>query len=172
MKHRTIIFLVFILIFNSIATLALGISPSNSVNKDTLFLPPDSLDLVFDTINKTTELAGIDDTVTLFSNKHLNDQACVEKILKDSPIASMLDSLVKISFFTNDLFVTDTSQLNIYNYARNVVPEFADSVYEARISMLSGQTPFEMTYNQTVRGFIELYSVRKRGLTSRMPSSA
>ncbi len=168
MKHRSIIILFLILIFNSITTLSFGISPSNSISKDTLFLLPDSLEVVYDTTNKTAELAGIDDTVALFSNKHLNDQACVQKILKDSPIASMLDSLVKISFFTNDVFVTDTSQLNIYNYARNVVPEFADSVYEARISMLSGQTPFEMTYNQTVRGFIELYSIRKRGLTSRM----
>jgi membrane-bound lytic murein transglycosylase D len=168
MKHRQIFFLSFLLIFIAIAHSSFGFSPSNQLLKDTTCIFPDSLGMMADTSNKVDDLAGINDTVVMFSNKPLDEKANADRIIKDSPVATMLDSLVNISFFTNENFITDTAQLNIYQYCRDVVPAFPDSVYEARISMLSGQTPFDMTYNKTVRGFIELYSVRKRNLTSRM----
>ncbi len=145
-----------------------GFIPAGFKINPSSFHTPDSLSKPSGNTNKDVELAGLDDSLTMFSSKQLNNENVAQKILKDSPVIAMLDSLVNISFFKNDYFVKDTSQLNIYHYSRNEVPEFPDSVYAARISMLSGQTPFEMTYNQTVRGFIELYSIRKRGLTSRM----
>jgi len=168
MKHRQAKLFSFLLIFTAFSPITFGSVFDFEFNKDTTGIFADSLSFMGDTSNKPIQFSGIDDSVIMFSNKHLDNEATAKKILKDSPVSSMLDSLVNISFFSNDYFITDTSQLNVYRYSRDIVPEFPDSVYADRISMLSRETPFEMTYNQTVRGFIELYSVRKRGLTSRI----
>jgi len=168
MKHQPILFLVFLLIFSINSYSSPGFMPYFQQLKDTTCIFPDSLGMVVDTSAKVDEMAGINDTVIMFSNKPLDKETTAHMIINDSPVAALLDSLVNISFFTNDNFITDTAQLNIYQYSRCDVPEFPDSVYAERISMLSGQTPFDMTYNRTVRGFIELYSIRKRNLTSRM----
>jgi len=89
-------------------------------------------------------------------------------IIKDSPIVSMLDSLANIKYF-NDYFLSNSQAvMNIYNYPVDLVPTFPDSVYAARISELDRQTPIELTFNKSVKDFIELYAMKKRQLTSRM----
>ncbi len=168
MKHRQAKLFSFLLIFTAFTPFSFGSFFNFELSKDTTGVFPDSLTYMGDTVNRVTELPGINDSVIMFSNKHLDNEATAQRIIKDSPVSSMLDSLVNISFFKNDYFVSDTSQLNVYQYSKGIIPEFPDSVYAERISMLSRETPFDMTYNQTVRGFIELYSVRKRGLTSRI----
>ncbi len=65
-------------------------------------------------------------------------------------------------------FNTDTSILNVYNFPVDHVPNYPDSVYRARIARLDQETPIELTYNESVRSFIELYAVRKRQLTSKI----
>ncbi len=86
----------------------------------------------------------------------------------DSPIVTMLDSLVNIRFSTYKEFTTDSSVLNIYNYEPDFVPQFHDTIYEQRILLLNQQTPIELTYNNTIKTYIKLYAVKKRELTSRM----
>ncbi len=98
----------------------------------------------------------------------INDQSQADKILNESVTIGMLDSLMSIPFFQDYYFNTDTSLLNVYNFPVDHVPTYPDSVYRARIEKLNQETPVELTYNETVRSFIELYAVRKRQLTSKI----
>ncbi len=86
----------------------------------------------------------------------------------DSPIVRMLDSLYRIRYFDNNLWITDSSHWNKYGYDPTYIPVFPDSVYAQRIALLNHETPMNLVYNQHVKAFIDLYAVRKRGLTSRV----
>lgn len=88
--------------------------------------------------------------------------------IKDNPIVAQLDSLATLAFFTNSTFTTDISKLNIYHFPVDSVPVYADSVYSKRIANMGINSPFEYVYNQQVRNYIDVYSVKKRKLTSRM----
>lgn len=98
----------------------------------------------------------------------INDASQADQILQESVTAGMLDSLNTIPFFQDYYFTTDTSLLNIYNFPMGHVPTYPDSVYRERIEKLNQQTTMDLTYNQTVKSFIDLYAVRKRSLTSKM----
>ncbi|MDP3445932.1 MAG: transglycosylase SLT domain-containing protein, partial [Ignavibacteria bacterium] len=87
---------------------------------------------------------------------------------EDSPVVKMLDSLYKITYFSETRSFFDSTTLNKYGYASYEIPTFSDSVYAARIADLNRETPIPLVYNVHVKGFIELYAMRKRGLTSRM----
>lgn len=123
--------------------------------------------LSYDTI-AFVESVGFEDEYLKFSNKELNNSELAAELVRESPAVHILDSLVNIRFFNDDYFITDRDVLNIYNYDKDYVPVFSDSVYEARIATLNMFTPFELTYNKTVRNFINLYAVNKRDLTARM----
>lgn len=109
-----------------------------------------------------------DDSLMQFSNTIFDNPDIVHRITNETPVIAMLDSLVNIRFFNTDYFVTDTQQLNIYGYTKDQVPTFHDSVYKQRIEVLDRITPFDLTYNNTVKDYIDLYAVRKRNLTSRI----
>ncbi len=83
---------------------------------------------------------------------------------KDDPVVAMLDSLSRLNFF----FKPTKSQKSKYNYAPDSLPRFDDLVYEARMAKLDAASPFDLVYNQPVKGFIDLYLVRKRELVARM----
>ena len=83
-------------------------------------------------------------------------------------ILDMLDSLVALKFFTNTTFSNDTNELNIYNFPSETIPAYSDSVVQARIKELNRNSPIELTYNQGVKDFINVYAVKKRALTSRI----
>lgn len=123
--------------------------------------------LIYDTISYV-ESVGYHDTLISFSNVKLNNPVVANSIVQESPIVRVLDSLANIRFFNDDHFITDRDKLNIYNYTVDEVPTFPDSIYEARINKLNRYTPFELTYNKTVRNFIDLYSVKRRNLSSRL----
>jgi membrane-bound lytic murein transglycosylase D len=112
-----------------------------------------------------------DDTIQPVSDNKA-DTGQVEKsngaLISDSPIASMLDSLVNIKYFRDYYFNTDTSFVNPYQFPFDTIPVYSDSVYNARIELLNRQTPLELIYNPEVREFINLYGVQKRQLTSRL----
>jgi len=88
--------------------------------------------------------------------------------IKDNPVVAQLDSLATLAFFTNSTFTSDVSRLNKYHFAADSVPVYVDSVYAKRIRAMSVASPFEYVYNQQVRNFIDVYSVKKRKLTSRL----
>lgn len=56
--------------------------------------------------------------------------------------------------------------LNIYGFEETDVPVYADSVYQYRLSLLESDIP--MDYNQYVRPYIDLYTIRKRKLSAKV----
>jgi len=89
-------------------------------------------------------------------------------LIPDDPIAAMLDSLMTMQYFEVNRFTTDTSMLNIHKYKADQIPNFDDFIYEIRLAKLNAKSPFDLVYNSAVKGYIDLYSVRKRETVSRM----
>ncbi|MFP4469183.1 MAG: LysM peptidoglycan-binding domain-containing protein [Bacteroidales bacterium] len=114
------------------------------------------------------ESLTFEDTLLMTYNEQMNQEETAQEIIEGSPVIKILDSLVNVKFFNDDRFITNPDELNGYGYALDYVPSFSDSVYEARLAKLNALTPIELTYNQTVKNFIEVYAVRKRELTSRL----
>jgi len=88
--------------------------------------------------------------------------------MSDNPVAAMLDSLatqkVLEKAFNKPLFPKN----NKYKFSPDSVPRYDDFVYENRLAKLDANSPFDLVYNPHVKGFIELYTVRRRELVSRM----
>lgn len=85
--------------------------------------------------------------------------------LKDHPVAARLDSLLYLNYFqlSNQMASIDSSVL-----ASAEVPDWHDTIYEARIKDLDALSPMALDYNPVVRSFIDLYSKRRREQVSRM----
>jgi membrane-bound lytic murein transglycosylase D len=108
------------------------------------------------------------DSLNYKGNQLINDVDQADKILNESITIGMLDSLTAIPYFQDYYFNTDTALLNVYNFPMGLVPVYSDSVYRVRIEKLDQETPLDLTYNLLVKSFIELYTVRKRQLTSKI----
>ena len=89
-------------------------------------------------------------------------------ILNDNPIVAALDSLSLLKCFEKSNSDLKSNQKNKNNYPENFIPVFSDSIYKIRIAKLNSKSPFGLIYNEDVNGFINLYAVRKRQLTSRI----
>lgn len=89
-------------------------------------------------------------------------------IIDDDPIVVEMDAqyraLVDDAYFCNN----DTSCLNIYGFAAQEVPAFADSVFQARLAKLDAISPIDLRYNDHVQAFINLYVNRRRDVSSRV----
>jgi len=88
--------------------------------------------------------------------------------ITDNPVAAMLDSLANQKVLEKALAKPVYPKVNKYKYAVDSVPRFEDFVYESRLAKLDATSPFDLVYNPHVKGFIELYAVRKRELVSRV----
>jgi membrane-bound lytic murein transglycosylase D len=89
-------------------------------------------------------------------------------VYTENPIVDQLDSLVTSKFFTNNSFTTDISKLNKYNFPKDYIPSYSDSVYRERINKLNVNSPFEFIYNDDVKNYIFVYGFKKRHLTERV----
>ena len=88
--------------------------------------------------------------------------------ISDNPVAAMLDSLANQKVLEKALLKPVYPKVNKYKYAEDSVPRFEDFVYESRLAKLDATSPFDLVYNPHVKGFIELYAVRRRELVSRV----
>ncbi|MCU0370695.1 MAG: lytic transglycosylase domain-containing protein, partial [Bacteroidales bacterium] len=127
---------------------------------------PDSLSTA-DNIFRADTVVNADSVINK-GIRMINDADQADKILNESITIGMLDSLTSIPYFQDYYFNTDTALLNVYNFPIGHVPVYPDSVYRTRIEKLDQETPLDLTYNQSVKSFIELYAVRKRLLTSKI----
>jgi membrane-bound lytic murein transglycosylase D len=103
--------------------------------------------------------------------QNVNDQLSAgqeNEFIDDNFIVAALDSLSNLKYFEN--VENSRSQLfrNKYNFLPNFVPTYPDSVYYYRLQRLDVNSPIELSYNQFVRAFIDLYATKKRGTTSRV----
>jgi len=85
--------------------------------------------------------------------------------LANEAIVANLDSLVSLRFFRKDH--TATPRLpNKYGFAPEYIPPLSDSVISFRMRQI--QSPIALRHNAHVRGFIEMYAIRKKALTERV----
>ncbi len=80
-------------------------------------------------------------------------------------IISALDSLTNLTFFDLKKRNYQVKKLNKYGFRPGDVPAYSDSIYDFRVSHI--ESPMNLAYNEHVKGFIDLYSTRRRGLTER-----
>lgn len=86
----------------------------------------------------------------------------------DDPELMEIDRMLVSSYTNHYCFSTDKEFLNAYNYREEEIPTFPAEVVRARMEVLDRNTPFELTYNSTVQGFIDLYAVRRRDITTKV----
>ena len=88
--------------------------------------------------------------------------------IQDDPIVAMLDSLQLTKYFECNNYLSDSCLFDMANYKAGFIPYFDELVYEARLAKLDEQTPFDLIYNSAVKSYIDMYSLRKRVLVSRL----
>jgi membrane-bound lytic murein transglycosylase D len=85
-----------------------------------------------------------------------------------SSVSDILDSLVNVTYFRDEHFSSASREADKYGFPSNFVPQYSDSVYASRISALRKKTPFNLVYNDHVKGFIKVYAVDKRNLIGKI----
>ena len=91
-----------------------------------------------------------------------------QSLAVETPIADMLDSLSTQKMFETAFSRPVFPKNNKYKFAQDSVPRYDDYTYQARLAKLDAVSPFDLVYNAHVKGFIDLYTVRKRESVSRM----
>jgi membrane-bound lytic murein transglycosylase D len=90
------------------------------------------------------------------------------EILPDDPIAAALDSLYTINLFEKGYAKINYSKAAKFNFAPDSIPYYDETVYASRLSQIDASSPFDLQYNGIVKGYIQLYTVRRRELVSRL----
>ena len=90
------------------------------------------------------------------------------EILADDPIISALDSLIKLNLFEKGYAKINYPKNPKFNFSQDSIPHYDESVYETRLAKLNAQSPFDLEYNNIVKGYIDMYTKRRRELVSRM----
>lgn len=91
-----------------------------------------------------------------------------QNVVVDDPIAAMLDSLQTKKMFDFAFNKPAFQKNNKFKYAPDSIPKFDDYTYQARLAKIDALSPFDLVYNEHVKGFINLYAYRKREGVSRM----
>ncbi|MDZ7776285.1 MAG: lytic transglycosylase domain-containing protein [Bacteroidales bacterium] len=118
----------------------------------------------------STAYAQFDEKWFLLERKMVLNKDSVDMDFSDADTVDVdqLDSLVRTKLWGKDHLNTDVAELNIYNFPGDSVPVYPDSVLKARIEELNRYTPINLTFNDVVKRYIDLYSIKKRDLTSRL----
>ena len=92
----------------------------------------------------------------------------VFNLSSDNPEVAEIDRILVSSYLNHYCFSVDPSVLNAYGYASETVPTFSVDMVASRMAVLDKNTPFNLVYNNTVQGFIDLYAVRRRDITTKV----
>jgi membrane-bound lytic murein transglycosylase D len=98
------------------------------------------------------------------ADSQANDRGAFRK----SSVSDILDSLVNATYFKDEHFSGSAKESEKFGFPSNFIPQYSDSVYASRIASLARKTPFNLVYNDHVRGFIRIYAVDKRNLTGKI----
>ena len=88
--------------------------------------------------------------------------------MMDDPIAAALDSLYKLNLFEKGYGKIAYPKNPKYNFPHDSVPRYDEMVLESRLAKLDAASPFDLQYNPVVKGYIDMYTLRRRELVSRM----
>ncbi len=91
-----------------------------------------------------------------------------QSVMVDDPVAAMLDSLANMKVLEYAFQKPTFPKNNKYHFEADSVPRYDDYTFETRLAKLDAVSPFDLVYNSHVKGFIDLYTIRRRTLVSRM----
>ena len=104
-----------------------------------------------------------------FANPDSTTTALTESVIEaDDPALRALDELVSMHNIEAMGFGFDSTIISELGYAKDSIPQFSEAVIAERLAFLDENTPFELQYNKKVKAFINLYAVRKKGLTEQV----
>src|SRR3954470_7449990 len=103
-----------------------------------------------------------------FSQNPIPPVPLSQEALQDDPIAAALDSLYNLNLFEKGYAKVNYSKTSKFNFSQDSVPYYDESVYASRLAQIDANSPFDLQYNSVVKGYIQLYTVRRRELVSRM----
>jgi membrane-bound lytic murein transglycosylase D len=119
---------------------------------------------------KAVSVAGVFLFLFLYTTKSFSQTTVgyAPETLQDDPIAAALDSLINLNLFDKGYAKINYPKTSKYNFPHDSVPRYDDMVYESRLAKLDAVSPFDLQYNPVVKGYIEMYTTRKRELVSRV----
>jgi membrane-bound lytic murein transglycosylase D len=89
-------------------------------------------------------------------------------IRPDDPELVEIDNILVAGYLNHYCFSSDECLLNAFGYSPEAVPAFTPEVVASRMAVLDRNTPFNLVYNSTVQGFIDLYAVRRRDISKKV----
>lgn len=92
----------------------------------------------------------------------------VPEVIVDDPIAAALDSLYKLNLFEKGYGKISYPKNPKYNFPHDSVPRYDEMILESRLAKLDAASPFDLQYNPVVKGYIDMYTTRRRELVARM----
>ena len=79
-----------------------------------------------------------------------------------------IDRMLVASYLNHFCFSADPDIQNAYDYPVDHIPNFPEELTRERLQVLDRESPFDLVYNDNVRDFIALYSVRRRDVTAKV----
>ncbi len=89
-------------------------------------------------------------------------------VQQDDPIAAALDSLNSLNLFEKGYAKVNYSKAARFNFSPDSIPYYDESVYGSRLAQIDASSPFDLQYNTIVKGYIQMYTVRRRELVTRL----
>lgn len=86
----------------------------------------------------------------------------------DDPELAEIDNILVAGYLNHYCFSADECLLNAFGYSPETVPSFTPEVVSNRMAVLDRNTPFNLVYNSTVQGFIDLYAARRRDISTKV----
>lgn len=90
------------------------------------------------------------------------------RLLADDPIAAQLDSLAYLKLFETTRYGGEFGRPGNFGFTPDSVPVYSPQILAERIAKMDAQSPFKLIYNDEVKAYINMYSIRKRNQVSRM----
>lgn len=90
------------------------------------------------------------------------------RLTPDDPVVQRLDDLAQLPWIKHSTFTTDTAHHNVHGFPASHIPAWTERDLRQRLEALDANTPFALTYNAPVQAYLDLYTIRKRELSSRM----
>lgn len=94
--------------------------------------------------------------------KDLSDTVVVYKISDDDAVLRMIDSIMQDKFFQNyALHLLDSNFLT-----QDSIYHLEDSIVSLKLAEIASKTPIDLSYNEHVKSFIDLYINKRKTLSS------
>lgn len=97
--------------------------------------------------------------------KNTPDSTNFISIFQDDPYLKYCDSIIKMGYSYSNQY--SRNEFCNYDFAKDSIPLYLDSTYQTRIKVMDVKSPFDFRYNEDVRNYIYLYTIKIPSLISR-----